>query len=120
MQAMDGDIFRGLEAAFPETDFVRHEARDGTPTIWVGRGDVREVVEYLKREVEDPYRTLFDLTAIDERERMQRPGPMTSDFTVVYHLLSYARNRDVRLKVPLDDGDLRVETVTDLWSAANW
>jgi NADH-quinone oxidoreductase subunit C/D len=120
MQATDGDIFGELEAALPETDFVRQEARDGTPTIWVGRGDVREVLEYLKREVDDPYRTLFDLTAIDERERMRRPGPMTSDFTVIYYLVSYARNSDVRIKVPLDDDDLCVETVTDLWPVASW
>ena len=42
---------------------------------------------------------LYDLTAIDERMRTHREGQPASDFTVVYHLLSFERNEDVRLKV---------------------
>ena len=44
---------------------------------------------------------LFDLTAIDERQRFHRQDQPASDFTVVYHLLSYERNADVRIKVAL-------------------
>ena len=39
---------------------------------------------------------LYDLTAIDERVRTHRDGQPASDFTVVYHLLSFERNEDVR------------------------
>ncbi len=44
---------------------------------------------------------LYDLSAIDERTRANRQGQPASDFTVFYHLLSYARNEDIRLKVAL-------------------
>ena len=44
---------------------------------------------------------LYDLTAIDERMRVHREGQPASDFTVVYHLLSFSRNEYIRIKVPL-------------------
>ena len=47
---------------------------------------------------------LYDLTAIDERMRIHPEGPPASDFTLVYHLLSFDRNEYVRIKVPLQAG----------------
>ncbi len=42
---------------------------------------------------------LYDLTAIDERLRQNRAGQPQADFTVVYHLMSFERNADIRVKV---------------------
>ena len=42
------------------------------------------------------------------------------DFTLIYHLLSFERNEDLRLKVALRESSLSVPTATDLWPAANW
>jgi len=61
----------------------------GLPTQWVSRNSVHEVLRYLKLEAEQPYRMLYDLTAIDERTRAQRDGQPPSQFTVIYHLLSF-------------------------------
>ena len=103
--------------------------RDGVPTCWIEVGRVRDVLRYLKHEIERPYRFLYDLTAIDERARANRNGARATaeigdlsagDFTVVYHLISYERNTDVRLKVALSGEQLVVPTITDLWPAANW
>jgi NADH-quinone oxidoreductase subunit C/D len=77
------------------------------------------VLQYLKLGSERPYRMLYDLTAIDERERTHREGQPPADFTVVYQLLSFVRNEDVRLKVALTDGQA-APTITDLWPSANW
>ena len=63
---------------------------------------------------------LYDLTAIDERARKYREGQPDSDFTVVYHLLSFDRNEYVRVKVPLKSDHLALDTATDIWPAANW
>ena len=53
--------------------------------------------------------------------RRHRDGQPPSDFTVVYHLLSYERNADIRLKVAADGRTAcRCRRVTDLWPAANW
>src|SRR5687768_3586236 len=79
---------------------------DGLPTQWVSRNSVRDVLRYLKLEAERPYGLLYDLTAIDERTRAHRNDQPPSQFTVIYHLLSFERNADVRLKVALTETDL--------------
>ena len=93
---------------------------DDLPTQWVSRNRVRDVLRYLKLEAELPYRMLYDLTAIDERTRAHRNDQPPSRFTVIYHLLSFERNADVRLKVALTETDLHMPTITDIWPAANW
>jgi len=94
--------------------------RDDIPTIWIDRARIREALRFLKSDVRAPYAMLYDLTVIDERERRHRDGQRDSDFTLVYHLLSFERNADVRLKVALRDPDLTAPTITGLWPAANW
>jgi NADH:ubiquinone oxidoreductase 27 kD subunit len=63
---------------------------------------------------------LYDLSAIDERDRRHRDGQPRSDFTVVYHLLSFDRSEYVRIKVPLTDNQLSLPSITSVWPAANW
>ena len=75
---------------------------DGIPTFWIARESAHDALAYLKEEVAQPYRMLYDLTAIDERMRAHPEGPPASDFTLVYHLLSFDRNEYVRIKVPLN------------------
>jgi NADH-quinone oxidoreductase subunit C len=41
-------------------------------------------------------------------------------FGVVYHLLSIERNHRVRLKVYLEEHQLKVASVNPIWPAANW
>src|SRR5574340_143280 len=109
-----------LRARLGDAEVRPQATRDGIPTAWVSAARVRDALTYLQREVERPYRTLYDLTAVDERVRLEAPeGEVPCDFALVYHLLSYERNEDVRLKVPLTDGQ-NVRSVTDLWPAANW
>ncbi|WP_241674471.1 NADH-quinone oxidoreductase subunit C/D [Candidatus Methylobacter oryzae] len=90
---------------------------DRITTLWVSRQDLRGMLLYLKSQT---YTLLFDLTAIDERRRTHRPALPGSDFTVVYHLLSFQRNEDIRLKVALVEDDLSLPTVTHIWPSANW
>jgi len=63
---------------------------------------------------------LYDLSAIDERMRQHRDGQPASDFTIVYHLLSFERNEYIRIKVALAEDRLSLPTVTRIWPAANW
>ena len=43
-----------------------------------------------------------------------------SRFCVVYHLLSIKKNFRIRVKVYLDDNEIIIPSVVNLWSAANW
>ncbi len=71
---------------------VPQETQDQIATFWVAKERVPALLSFLKEEVERPYKMLYDLTAIDERIRVHRDGQPASDFTAVYHLLSFARN----------------------------
>jgi NADH-quinone oxidoreductase subunit C/D len=101
-------------------DVHAQRTKDDVPTFWVPVARIREALSYLKYRAARPYQMLYDLTAIDERERRSRMGQPYSDFTVVYHLLSLQRNADVRLKVALRGEQPVIPTVTDLWPSADW
>ena len=113
-------IIGELAERFGAQSFVPQRTHDEIPTMWVGSGKAHDILGYLKSGSERPYRMLYDLTAIDERHRFHRQGQPASDFTVVYHLLSYDRNEDIRIKVALARENPSLPTVTDIWSAADW
>jgi NADH-quinone oxidoreductase subunit C/D len=115
-----GDILRDLQSEFGAAVLAEQPTCDGLPTAWVSQEKVGDVLRYLKQAVERPYRMLYDLSAIDERVRVHRQGQPDSDFTVVYQLLSFERNQDIRIKVPLKGERPSIDTITDLWPAANW
>jgi NADH-quinone oxidoreductase subunit C/D len=114
------DIIQELKGRFAEVAFTPQATRDGIPTLWLPKERVREVLTYLKSEAAQPYHMLYDLSAIDERVRNRRDGQPASDFTVVYHLLSFERNADVRLKVALQGESPSLPSITSLWPMANW
>lgn len=109
-----------LRDRFPDMSLITQETRDTIPTAWLAGQWIREALAYLKREAPQPYRVLFDLTAIDERTRAHREGQPASDFTVVYTLLSHERNEYVRLKVPLRGERPSTPSITGIWPSANW
>lgn len=108
-----------LEARYGADCCQRQRTVDGIPTLWVAADQLRDLLRFAREEMEYPFRMLYDLTAIDERLRDQRPGQPASECTVVYHLLSPERNTDLRLKVALN-GDWRLPSITDIWPNANW
>ncbi len=114
------DIFLQLLNKFGDAIIMQQSTRDGIPTVWVSQDKLKEILSYLKAEVDKPYRMLYDLTAIDERVRNHRPDEPDCDFTTVYHLLSFERNRDIRIKVGLKGEYPGLQTITDIWPSANW
>ena len=115
-----GDILRELAEAFGPERLVVQETRDGMPTAWVPRDLLLDVLSYLKSAPSGAYPMLYDLTAIDEREREHREGQPASAFSVVYQLLSFDRNEDIRLKVALEGGEPSIPSATALWPNADF
>ena len=120
LSALETNITDELQAKFPDLSLASETVRDGIPTAWIPAEQVREVMRFLKNEVERPYATLYDLTAIDERVRVNRDGQLPSDTTLVYHLLSFERNEYARLKVALHGDQPALPSITPIWPAANW
>jgi len=114
------DIIEQLKNRFGETEIVSQVTADAVPTIWVSKDNTPDVLHYLKKVIDSPYRTLYDLAAIDERVRTHCKGQPDSDFTVVYHLLSYDRNEDIRIKIALKGEYPSMPTITSIWPSANW
>jgi NADH-quinone oxidoreductase subunit C/D len=86
----------------PATDTL---ARDGIETVWIPREQICGKLRELKSGIDRPYRMLYDLTAIDERDRENRAGEPDVAFAVMYHLYSFERNEYLRVKTPLaEDG----------------
>ena len=109
-----------LQRKLGDANVLFQPTKDDVPTFWVPKERLRETLRYLKTEIERPYRMLWDLSAIDERQRMHREGQPASDFTGIYHLMSFDRNADVRIKVALAGEYPSVPSVSDLWPNANW
>ncbi len=106
--------------AYWGSNITIQETKDQIDTIWTSPDNVKDVLEFFKVRLERPFSFLYDLTAIDERSRRNRQGQPPSDFTVVYHLLSFERNEAVRVKVPLIGEPLSLPSITTLWPSANW
>jgi NADH-quinone oxidoreductase subunit C/D len=109
-----------LKDRFGPSILAEQKTEDDIPTLWAERTRICDLLNYLKNEIERPYNMLYDLTAIDERLRIHRENQPEGDFTLVYHLLSTDRNSDIRLKVPLKGKSPSIDTVSNVWQAANW
>jgi len=116
----DHSIISDINHKFGEAIITQQITADGIRTLWIDPAQIRNVLTYLKNEINRPFRMLFDITAIDERRRTNRQGQPASDFTVVYHLTSFDRNEDIRIKVALTGDYPSVLSVTNIWPSANW
>jgi NADH-quinone oxidoreductase subunit C len=100
---------------------IRKLVRDrGEITITVAVADYIAAATALRDEPSLRFEQLVDICGVDYSAYKDQPqeGPR---FGVVSHLLSVANNWRVRLKVFCPDDDLpSVESVTPIWSSANW
>ncbi len=118
--AVRADVLQEIRDRFPDVALQPQATADGIPTAWVAAERLLDILRFLKTGIGRPYRMLYDLTAIDERLRTHRTDQPESDFTVVYHLSSFERNADIRLKVALRGEQPVLQTITEIWPSANW
>lgn len=112
------DAVESLKSAFPDAvqDVVEYA---GETTIVVNPADIQPVMRYLRDTPGLIYNFMSDISAVDYWEPggvYNRPGR----FGVSYHIYSMLYNKRLRVKVYLDEDDPSVDTVTDVWPAANW
>jgi NADH-quinone oxidoreductase subunit C len=82
-------------------------------TIFIDRPLIRAVVAQLRDDPELRFNFLADITCVDWY-------PSEPRFEVVYELLSMSRKERLRLKVRLASEELKLESVTAVWPAANY
>jgi NADH-quinone oxidoreductase subunit C len=89
-----------------------HAIAYGELTVTVEPGDIVAAVGRLRDDPRCQYWSLIDITAIDWPARERR-------FDVVYHLLSPAQNRRVRVKVEVDE-TTPVPSIIEVFAGADW
>jgi len=84
----------------------------GQLTLEIAPVDIVRTLRFLRDDHRCAFAVLIDICGVDWPQRANR-------FDVVYHLLSLAQNRRIRLKVQTDEGT-PVPSVVSLFPAANW
>jgi NADH-quinone oxidoreductase subunit C len=114
MQKTSSKLFDQLKEKYKDSILGTH-SQCGDETVIVSLKSFKNMICYLKQDPEWQMNYLVDITAVDYfgEEREER-------FEIVYHLSSFHFKRRIRIKVPVPEKNLEVETLSDLWPAANW
>lgn len=112
-------VLQQLREKFGDTLLSDDEAKDGVVVV-VNKDSLYPLLEYLKSDL--AYSMLVDITAVDnsnlEDELMKYDY---ARFMVIYHLYTFeGETPRIRIKTPVNDQDLKVPSVINLWKAANW
>ena len=106
-------IINKIKEKFGDKVLESHNYR-GDQTVTVRKEFVQEISKFLRDDSELSFNFLMDITAVDYL------GKKEKRFEVVYHFYSLKNNNRVRVKIPVDEEDCTVDTLTDLWKTANW
>jgi NADH-quinone oxidoreductase subunit C len=129
----------------PNSVVSSHSYR-GDATVVLKPESLIEVSRFLKKDADLLMDLLMDLSAVDYstygkgpsraffdssgskvrpranmRDEDPWPGPVPGiRFAVVYHFYSVKHRHRLRVVVALQDSDLEVDSLTELWAGANW
>jgi NADH-quinone oxidoreductase subunit C/D len=109
---LDADRVRGLIG----DDLIADCSSHGDLVYAVRRAGLRRVLRALRDDEQLRFDMLMDLSGVDRlhlRQQYER-------FEVVYELYSLWNGWRLRLRVPVPESDARVDSVHDLWKAADW
>ncbi|WP_321529683.1 NADH-quinone oxidoreductase subunit C [uncultured Desulfuromonas sp.] len=107
---MSQAVVAKLKGAFAASVLDVKEHR-GEVTVTVKKEDIVSVCRFLKEEA--GYNFLCDLCGVDYLGQTPR-------FMVVYNLYNITTKERLRVKVPVEEQDCCVDTVSGVWSTANW
>ncbi len=84
----------------------------GELTLIVAAGNIVDVLNFLKNDVQCQFISFIDICGVDYPSREKR-------FDVVYHLMSPRQNHRIRVKVEADE-DTLVPSATAVYPGADW
>ncbi|HEY1615616.1 MAG TPA: NADH-quinone oxidoreductase subunit C [Rhizomicrobium sp.] len=84
----------------------------GELTLEIASSEILGALIFLRDDTECLFTVLIDICGVDWPQRAKR-------FDIVYHLLSLATNRRLRLKVQTDE-DTPVPSAVNIFPAADW
>ena len=110
-----GSVLDSLKNEFPQSILDLKEFR-GETTLFIAKDSIREILGLLKDRFDFTF--LADVTAVDYL------GIKSPRYEVVYHIHrfgpEYEENVRVRIKTEVSEDDLKIDSVTTIWSGADW
>lgn len=120
MQETDTKLLANVLPHLPEniqSQILSVEEFRGETTLTLRKEGIREVVQFLKTDPNCRFDVMMDLFAMDY---MKYVAETPERFAVVYYLVSLLQNRSLRLKVFVPEENPTVDSIHDLYKAANW
>lgn len=108
-----------VQEKFTQDILETHSFR-GDETVIIRPGALITIARFLKETPEMGFNVLMDLTAVDYLFFAGGRIKKDTRFEVVYHFYSMKHNHRIRVKVPVDEKELQVDTLCPLWPSANW
>ncbi|MGD8623651.1 MAG: NADH dehydrogenase (quinone) subunit D [Anaerolineae bacterium] len=110
----EGLSVRKLRERFPQAVLDASD-RFGETVVTVLGSEIVPVCRFLRDDPALAYDLCLFVSAVDQREMGRLPR-----FVGVYQLYSLKHNRRLRLKVPLAGDSPAVDSVSEVWPAADW
>jgi NADH-quinone oxidoreductase subunit C len=103
-----------LKQKFPKAvlDFHSHRLDE---TVVIERDSLEKVCRFLRDDSRCAFEIMLDITAVDGLEMEMKPR-----FEVVYHFKSLTHASRIRIKVPLEQDDCRLKSISHIWKSADW
>ena len=112
-------ISKRLATLLEGRDFSVHE-HVGELTLVIQRADMLSVMRQLRDDYNLNFEQLIDVCGVDYQSYGDGAW-QGKRFASVYHLLSVNKNHRLRVRVFAQDDDFPVvDSVIDIWPAANW
>lgn len=97
------------------SEVLGEHAQHGDETLILKKGKLVEIAQHARNDASLAFDMLTDLTVVDYL--MQGKNPR---FELVLHLFSTTKHHRLRLKVPLEEADLKVASLVSVWKSATW
>lgn len=104
-------FYKELQDQFPDK-ISNKEEQFGLLTVDVDSKSLLSIIKWMKEKTSINYLTLIGGVHYPETEG--------KEYAVVYHLHSLTENFRIRLKAYLSKDDLTIESITSIYSGANW
>jgi len=101
-----------LKKEFPES-FISEHHDYGDETVFIQKSNIVTVMRFLKYNARTSFEQLLDLCGVDYQGETPR-------FEVVYHLYSLSKKKRLRIRVKVDETDLKINTIIPVWEIADW
>ena len=110
----EGKLTALLKQKFPKAVLSFHSHRSDE-TVLIKRDYLDEVCRFLRDDSRCVFEIMLDLTAVDRLEMNMKPR-----FEVVYHFKSLTNASRIRIKVPLEEDDCKISSISHIWKSADW